>query len=200
MASTIPGPAREFLKPSPTPWTRRSVANDAAAYDRRDRPAGPRSRSAAVCSATCCGRRWRTPNPNGLNSDDITLVIGRCYRGRLRPGCRPERVDVTVLGQHARQSPYPAGASVLLPLRPEASAADLRPVQTRTAPKAHQPGLGAQPQTRSTNKTASACALPRPQSAPASHDPGPAHRPTPATPHPPGNRRSITRDERSPLQ
>jgi hypothetical protein len=35
-------------------------------------------------------------HPNGFNSDDITLVVGRCYRAAVS-WLQPERVDVTTL-------------------------------------------------------------------------------------------------------
>jgi hypothetical protein len=95
MASTIPGPARDLVR-TLTRAVDTAVSGDSAAtYD---------SAIARLAAQPIGGRvlgdllrsLLEDTHPDGLNSDDITLVIGRCYRAAAT-WLPPERVDVTLL-------------------------------------------------------------------------------------------------------
>jgi len=94
MASSIPGPARDFVR-AVTQAVDAAVRGDTATYDSATvqlatHPAGGRVLGDVLRSML------EDTHPDGLTSDDITLVVGRCYRaaGAWLP---LERVDVTVL-------------------------------------------------------------------------------------------------------
>ena len=79
MASTIPGPARDFVRVLTEAVDTAVSADDAAAYDAvtarlATQPAGGRVLGDVLRSLLV------DTHPDGLTSDDITLLIGRCYR------------------------------------------------------------------------------------------------------------------------
>ncbi len=95
MASTLPGPARDFVRTLTEAVDAAVSGDDAEAYDSAiarlaTQPAGGRVLADVLRSLL------EDTHPDGLNSDDITLVIGRCYRAAAA-WLPPERVDVTVL-------------------------------------------------------------------------------------------------------
>lgn len=95
MASTIPGPALELVRILTQAVETATGARDAAAYDTvaaqlAAQPLGGRVLGDVLRSLL------EDTHPDGLDSDDITVVVGRCYRSAtawLAPG----RVDVLVL-------------------------------------------------------------------------------------------------------
>jgi len=95
MASTIPGPARDFVRTVTQAVDTAISGDDLAAYD---------SATARLATQPTGGRvlgdvlrsLLEDTHPDGLNSDDITLVIGRCYRAAVA-WLPLERVDVIVL-------------------------------------------------------------------------------------------------------
>ena len=95
MASTIPGPARDVVRTVTQAVDTAISGNDATTYE---------SATAQLATKPIGGRvlgdvlrsLLEDTHPDGLNSDDITLVIGRCYRAATT-WLGPERVDVTVL-------------------------------------------------------------------------------------------------------
>lgn len=95
MVSTIPGPAREFVRVVTQAVDTAISGEDAATYDRAiaqlaTQPAGGRVLGDVLRSLL------EDTHPNGFSSDDITLVIGRCYRAAAA-WLPPEQVDVTTL-------------------------------------------------------------------------------------------------------
>lgn len=94
MASSIPGPARDLVR-AVTEAVAAALSGDAVAYE---------SASAQLATQPTGGRvladvlrsLLEDTHPDGLDSDDITLVIGRCYRAAAA-WLPPERVDVTML-------------------------------------------------------------------------------------------------------
>lgn len=95
MASTIPGPARDFVRTVTqavdTAVSRADVATyDSATAQLATQPIGGRVLGDVLRSLL------EDTHPDGLNSDDITLVIGRCYRAAVG-WLPPERIDVTML-------------------------------------------------------------------------------------------------------
>jgi len=141
MASTIPGPAREFLRTVTHALDTAVSGNDAAAYDSATAQLATQPIGGSVLGDVLRSLLEDT-HPDGLNSDDITLLIGRCLsrgydlaaaragrRNRPRPACR--------------QSTYPAGPASYCrqPERPRRSSS--RP---RDRAQANQPSFGAQPQ------------------------------------------------------
>jgi hypothetical protein len=94
MASTIPGPARDFAR-TVTQAVDTAISGDAATYDSAVaqlavQPIGGRVLGDVLRSLL------EDTHPDGLNSDDITLAIGRCYRAAAT-WLPSERVDVTML-------------------------------------------------------------------------------------------------------
>lgn len=94
MATIIPGPARDLVR-SLTRAVDAVGGQDAAGYDAAtaqlaEQPAGGRVLGDLLRSLL------EDTHPDGLGSDDITLLIGRCYRAAAT-WLPPERVDVTVL-------------------------------------------------------------------------------------------------------
>jgi hypothetical protein len=95
MASTIPGPARDFVRTVTQAVDTAIGGADTATYD---------SATAQLATQPTGGRvlgdvlrsLLEDTHPDGLNSDDVTLVVGRCYRAAAA-WLPPERVDVTVL-------------------------------------------------------------------------------------------------------
>ncbi len=95
MASTIPGPARNLVRSITQAVDAATSGADAATYDSATaqlatQPAGGRVLGDVLRSLL------EDTHPDGLNSDDVTLVIGRCYR-TAAAWLPPERVDVTIL-------------------------------------------------------------------------------------------------------
>ena len=95
MTSTIPGPARDFVRTVTQAVDTAISGNDATTYN---------SATAQLATHPIGGRvlgdvlrsLLEDTHPDGLNSDDITRVIGRCYRAATT-WLPPERVDVTML-------------------------------------------------------------------------------------------------------
>jgi hypothetical protein len=95
MASAIPGPARDLVRALTLAVDAAVSGDDAATYDSATarlatQPAGGRVLGDVLRSLL------EDTHPDGLNSDDITLVVGRCYRAAAA-WLPPERVDVTML-------------------------------------------------------------------------------------------------------
>jgi hypothetical protein len=95
MASSIPGPARDFVRTVVQAVDTAISGDDVATYDRAiaqlaTQPAGGRALGDVLRSLL------EDTHPDGFNSDDITLVVGRCYRATVS-WLPPERVDVTML-------------------------------------------------------------------------------------------------------
>ena len=95
MASTIPGPARDFVRIVTQAVDAAITGGDAATYDRATarlatQPTGGRVLGDVLRSLL------EDTHPDGFNSHDITLVVGRCYRAAT-VWLPPERVDVTML-------------------------------------------------------------------------------------------------------
>ena len=94
MASTIPGPARELVR-AVVQAVDAAIGDDVAAYERLTgrlaaHPAGGRVLGDVLRSLL------EDIHPDGLASDDITQVIGRCNHAATA-WLPPDRVDVTVL-------------------------------------------------------------------------------------------------------
>ncbi|HEY9483363.1 MAG TPA: hypothetical protein VIR00_10410 [Micromonosporaceae bacterium] len=86
MASTIPGPARDFVRTVTQAVNTAVSGDDAATYDNATaqlatQPIGGRVLADVLRSLL------EDTHPDGLNSDDIMLMIGRCYRAAA--ACRP---------------------------------------------------------------------------------------------------------------
>jgi hypothetical protein len=95
MASVIPGPARDFVRAVTQAVDSATSGEDVATYDRAiaqlaTQPAGGRVLGDVLRSLL------EDTHPDGFNSHDITLVVGRCYRAAT-VWLPPERVDVTML-------------------------------------------------------------------------------------------------------
>jgi hypothetical protein len=95
MASSIPGSARELARIVIHVVDTAISGGDVAAYERATarlatQPAGGRVLADVLRSLL------EDSHPDGFNSDDITLVVGRCYRAAVS-WLPPERVDVTML-------------------------------------------------------------------------------------------------------
>jgi hypothetical protein len=95
MASTVPPPARDFVRTVGNAVDTAVNGHDVATYERAiaqlaAQPTGGRVLGDVVRSLL------EETHPDGLDSDDITLVIGRCYRAAAA-WLPPERVDVTTL-------------------------------------------------------------------------------------------------------
>jgi hypothetical protein len=95
MASIVPGPARDFVRTVTQAVDAAISGDDVATYD---------SATAQLAAQPAGGRvlgdvlrlLLEDTHPDGLDSDDITLVTGRCYRGAVA-WLPPERVDVVML-------------------------------------------------------------------------------------------------------
>jgi hypothetical protein len=95
MASTMPGPAHDLVRTVTQAVDTAIGGDDAATYD---------SATAQLATQPTGGRvlgdvlrsLLEDIHADGLDSDDITLVIGRCYRAAAA-WLPPERIDVTVL-------------------------------------------------------------------------------------------------------
>jgi hypothetical protein len=114
MASSIPAAARDLVRAITEAVATASSGADPVAYD---------SATAELAAEPAAGRvlgdvlrsLLEDTHPDGFSSDDITLVIGRCYRAATA-WLPPERVDVTVLlavlasalGIHEPAVTYPA--------------------------------------------------------------------------------------------
>jgi hypothetical protein len=95
MASNISGPARELVRVVIHAVDTAISGDDVANYDRAiarlaTQPAGGRVLGDMLRSLL------EDTHPDGFTSEDITLVVGRCYRAAAS-WLPPERVDVTVL-------------------------------------------------------------------------------------------------------
>ena len=95
MTSSIPGPARDFVRAVSRAVDTATGGDDVAAYDRAiaqlvTEPAGGRVLGDVLRSML------EDTHPDGLSSDDITLVVGRCYRAAVA-WLPPARVDVTLM-------------------------------------------------------------------------------------------------------
>lgn len=95
MASTIPGPARDLVRTIVEAVDAAVSGGDAATYDSvagqlAARPSGGRVLGDVLRSLL------EDAHPDGLDSEDIALVIGRCYRAAT-VWLPPERVDVGLL-------------------------------------------------------------------------------------------------------
>jgi len=95
MASSIPGPARDFVRAVSQAVDVAMSGDDAASYD---------SATARLATQPTGGRvlgdvlrsLLEDTHPDGLDSQDITLVIGRCYRAATA-WLPSERVDAITL-------------------------------------------------------------------------------------------------------
>jgi hypothetical protein len=95
MVSTIPGPARDLVRTVTRAVDTATSGDDAVTYD---------SATAQLATQPTGGRvlgdvlrsLLEDTHPDGLDSDDITLVIGRCYRAAAT-WLPPERIDATML-------------------------------------------------------------------------------------------------------
>ena len=95
MASTIPGPARDFVRALTQAVDTATSGEDAATYDSAitqlaTQPAGGRVLGDVLRSLL------EDTHPDGFTSQDITLVLARCYHAAVA-WLPPERVDVTML-------------------------------------------------------------------------------------------------------
>jgi hypothetical protein len=95
MASSIPGPARDLVRAVTQAIDTATSRDDVATYERAiaqltTQPAGGRVLGDVLRSLL------EDTHPDGFDSDDITLVVGRCYRAAVA-WLPPERVDVTIL-------------------------------------------------------------------------------------------------------
>ncbi len=95
MASSIPGPARDFVRTVVRAVDSATTGHDVATYDTAiaglaTEPAGGRVLGDVLRSLL------EDTHPDGFDSDDITRVVGRCYRAAVS-WLPPERVDVTML-------------------------------------------------------------------------------------------------------
>jgi hypothetical protein len=95
MASAIPRPARDLVRTVAQAVDAAVAGDDVAGYDSATaqlatQPAGGRVLGDVLRSML------EDTHPDGLNSDDVTLAVGRCYRAATA-WLPPERVDVTVL-------------------------------------------------------------------------------------------------------
>jgi hypothetical protein len=95
MDSSIPGPARAFVRAITRAVGTATSGIDVAAYDRAivqltTQPAAGHVLGDLLRSLL------EDIHPDGFDSDDITLVVGRCYRAAVA-WLPPERVDVITL-------------------------------------------------------------------------------------------------------
>ena len=95
MASDIPVPARDFVRAVTCAVDAATKGDDGAAYDRAiaqvvTQPPGGRVLGDVLRSLL------EDTHPDGFNSDDITLVVRRCYQAAVT-WLPHERVDVTML-------------------------------------------------------------------------------------------------------
>jgi hypothetical protein len=95
MDSSIPVPARDFVRAITQAVATAISDNEVAAYDRAIaqltlQPAAGRVLGDMLRSLL------EDTHPDGFDSGDITLVVGRCYRAAVA-WLPPERVDVTTL-------------------------------------------------------------------------------------------------------
>jgi hypothetical protein len=95
MASTVPGPVHDFVRTVTQAVDAAIIGDDAATYDSATarlatQPAGGRVLGDVLRSLL------EDTHPDGLDSDDITLVVGRCYRAAAA-WLPPDRVNVNVL-------------------------------------------------------------------------------------------------------
>jgi hypothetical protein len=95
MASSIPGPAGDFVRTVVQAVSAATRGDDVATYDSATaqlatQPAGGRVLGDVLRSLL------EDTHPDGFSSHDITLVVGRCYRAAIS-WLPPERVDVTML-------------------------------------------------------------------------------------------------------
>jgi hypothetical protein len=95
VATSISGPARELVRIIVHAVDTAISGDDVATYERAitrlaTEPAGARVLGDVLRSLL------EDTHPDGFSSDDITLLVGRCYRAAVG-WLPPERVDVTIL-------------------------------------------------------------------------------------------------------
>jgi hypothetical protein len=95
MASTVPLPARDFVRTVGKAVDTAINGHDVATYERAIAEMSTQAAAGRVLGDVVRSLLEDT-HPDGLDSDDITLVIGRCYRTAVT-WLPPERVDVTTL-------------------------------------------------------------------------------------------------------
>jgi hypothetical protein len=95
MASTIPGPARDFVRTVTQAVDTAISGDDAATYDSATAQLATQPDGGRVLGDVLRSMLEDT-HPDGLDSDDITLVIGRCYRAATA-WLPSERIDVEML-------------------------------------------------------------------------------------------------------
>jgi hypothetical protein len=95
MASSIPGPARDLVRTVRQAVEAAISGEDAVTYDCATAQLATQPNGGRVLGDVLRSLLEDT-HPNGLNSEDITVVIGRCYRA-ASAWLPPERIDVTVL-------------------------------------------------------------------------------------------------------
>jgi hypothetical protein len=95
MSSTIPRPAHDLVHTITEAVDTATSAHDAATFERTTadlatKPIGGRVLGDVLRSLL------EDTHPDGFSSEDITLVVGRCYRAAAT-WLPPERIDVTTL-------------------------------------------------------------------------------------------------------
>ena len=95
MASSIPGPARDIVRAVTQALDTAVSGDDVATYDRATAQLATQPTGGRVLGDVLRSLLEDT-HPDGFSSDDITLVVGRCYRAAVA-WLPPERVDVTML-------------------------------------------------------------------------------------------------------
>ena len=93
-SAAFPRPPVNSSAPSPTPWIPRPAATTPPTTARS--PNWPPTRSPVVYSATYCALLLEDLHPDGLNSADIALAVGRCHR-TATAWLPSERGDVAML-------------------------------------------------------------------------------------------------------
>ena len=95
MASSIPGPARDVVRAVTQAVVTATSGGDAATYDKAIAPLATQPTGGRLLGDVL-RLLLEDTHPDGFSSDDITVVVGRCYRASVA-WLPPERVDVTVL-------------------------------------------------------------------------------------------------------
>lgn len=95
MASSLPGPVQDFVRTLTRAVDTASLGDDVAAYDTAIARLATHAGGSRVLGDVLRSMLEET-HPDGLDSDDITLVVGRSYRAAAA-WLPPERVDAIVL-------------------------------------------------------------------------------------------------------
>jgi hypothetical protein len=95
MASTIPGPARDLVRAVTEAVGAATDGTDAATYDTATAHLATQPAGGRVLGDLLRALLEET-HPDGFASDDLTLVVGRCYRAAAA-WLPPDRIDVTTL-------------------------------------------------------------------------------------------------------